>query len=164
MNIKNRLESIIRGWFPKEPNLPKNETKMAETKVSKPKPWWWKPYWIIIVIATIALALALPSFTDVPIERAIIGLVPTFLCVGFAYYIRVRPSLKLNRALYILLGITPIGFVLWIICVFVFNRLTARTSGTWPFILFFFVVCFGLGALIGDWIGKRRGYVLPLTP
>ena len=147
--------------------MPRDKLKMVETqaKVSKTKPWWWKPYWIILVIATIALGLVLPFFTHVPMDRAIIGLVATLLCIGFAYYIRVRPSISVNRALYILLGITPIGFVLWVICSFILNRLLITSiSGTWPLFLASGAVCFGLGALIGDWIGKRRNYILPMTP
>ncbi|MQY61924.1 hypothetical protein GH146_01385 [archaeon] len=71
----------------------------------------------------------------------------------------------MNRALYILLGITPIGFVLWVICSFILNRLLITSiSGTWPLFLASGAVCFGLGALIGDWIGKRRNYILPMTP
>jgi hypothetical protein len=165
MSLKNRLELMFRGWFPKEPKMPKAKLKMAEAKVSKSKPWWWKPYWIFLVILTIALALVLPLFADVTIERSILGLVLTLLGIGFAYYIRVRPSLKVNRAVYILIGITPIGFVLAIISVFTLNRtLLLNKSGTWPIELLCIVACFGVGALIGDWIGKRRGYTLMMTP
>ena len=156
---------MFRGWFPKEPKMPDAQLRMAEAEAAKPKPWWWKPYWIVVVIVAIALALVLPFFTDIPIEQAILGLVPTLLCIGFSYYIRVRSSLKVNRALYILLGITPIGFVLWIICVFTLNRtVLLNKTGTWPVVMLCLVICFGLGALIGDWIGKRRGYTLLMTP
>ncbi|MCW4015528.1 MAG: hypothetical protein NWF06_04090 [Candidatus Bathyarchaeota archaeon] len=163
MNLKNSLKSLIRGWLPKESNMPKGKLKMAESKGSKPR--WWKPYWIITAVMTLILCLALPFFTGVTMERAVIGLVATFLCMGFAYYIRVRPSFKVNRALFILLGITPLGFVLWVICIYVLNRTALiGESGTWPIAVLCFVVCFGLGALIGDWIGKKRHYILPMTP
>jgi hypothetical protein len=165
MNIKNRLESFIRGWFPKEPKLPRDKLKMAETKVSKTKPWWWKPLWIVTLLATIVSGVAGFFLLDVSLARAVGGLALTLLCIGFAYYIRVRPSIRVNRAIYILVGITPIGFVLWVICSFILNRLLITSaSGTWPLFLVSGAVCFGLGALIGDWIGKRRNYILPMSP
>ncbi|PVX23072.1 MAG: hypothetical protein CW691_11690 [Candidatus Bathyarchaeum sp.] len=165
MNLKNRLEHFVRGWIPKEPSIPRGTPKMVETKSSRPKPWWWKPYWILLVILTIVFSLVPSFFTQVTIERAIFGLLATLLCMGFAYYIRVRPSMRINRALFILLGITPIGFVLWVICVFILNRtLLLGASGTWPFAVLCAAVCFGLGALIGDWIGKKRNYILPMMP
>ena len=58
MTIKNRLESVIRGWFPKEPSMPRDNLKMAETKVSKTKPWWWKSLWIVTLLATIVSGAA----------------------------------------------------------------------------------------------------------
>lgn len=165
MSLKNRLEMMFRGWFPKEPKMPQAKLKMAETRAAKPKPWWWKPYWIILVIFSLALALVLPFFADVTIERSILGLVLTLLCIGFAYYIRIRPSMRVNRAIYILIGITPIGFVLGTISVFTLNRtLLLNKTGTWPVILLCLAICFGVGALIGDWIGKRRGYTLMMDP
>lgn len=164
MTIKNRLESTVRGWFPKEPKMPKSKLNIAEAKGSKHKPGWWKPYWMLLVAITIALALVLLFFTTAPIERVVIGLGASLLCMGFAYYIRVRPSMRVNRAIFIMIGITPIGFVLWVICIYVLNRVTLFTTSTWPVSLLCFVACFGLGALIGDWIGKKRNYILPMTP
>jgi hypothetical protein len=165
MTLKKRLESVIRGWFPKEPKMPRDKVKMAETKVSKPKPWWWKPLWIGTILSTIAVSIVGYLIWNGPLVRAVAGLILTFLAIGFAYYIRVRPSMKINRAIYILIGITPIGFVLWVICTFILNRvIITSASGTWPLFLASGAVCFGLGALIGDWIGKRRNYILPLTP
>ena len=137
---------------------------MAEAK-KKPKPKWWTPYWIVTLLLSIASGVAVLFLLDISLARAIGGVALTFLCIGFAYYIRIRPSIKLNRALYILLGITPIGFVLWVIFSFIFNRvLITSASGTLPLSLLSVVVCYGLGALIGDWIGKRRNYILPMTP
>jgi len=89
----------------------------------------------------------------------------TLVCICIAYYIRVRQSMKVNRALYILLGITPIGFGLWIIwCISGIGRLITSLSGALPSLLISWAVCYGIGAFIGDWIGKRRNYRLPLSP
>ena len=165
MTLKKRLESAIRGWFPKEPKMPRDKVKMAETKVSKPKPWWWKPLWIGTILLTIISGVATYFLLDVPLARAVIGIVLTFLCIGIAYYIRVRPSMKVNRAIYILLGVTPIGFTLWIIwAVSGIGRWITEMVGSGPSLLISWVVCYGIGAFIGDWIGKSRNYILPMTP
>jgi len=165
MNMKNRLESFIRGWFPKEPKLPRDKLKMAESKVSKTKPWWWKPLWIVTLLATIVSGVAGFFLLDVSLARAVGGVALSFLGIGFAYYIRVRPSIRVNRALYILLGITPIGFVLWIIwAISGIGRWVTQTAGPGQSLLISWIVCYGIGALIGDWIGKRRNYILPMTP
>jgi len=165
MNIKNRLESFIRGWFPKEHKLPRNKLKTAETKVSKIKPWWWKPLWIVTLLATIASGVAGFFLLDVSLARAVGGVALTFLGIGFAYYIRVRPSMRLNRALYILLGITPIGFGLWILYALSGIGMFITTHfGSWVSLIIGFTVPYAIGAFIGDWIGKRRNYILPLSP
>ena len=92
--------------------MPRGELKMAEAKVSKPKPWLWKPLWIVTLLATIVSGVACFFLLDVSLARAVAGVTLTFICISFAYYIRVRPFLTVNRALYIFLGITPLGFIL----------------------------------------------------
>jgi hypothetical protein len=136
---------------------------MAKVKTKSSKPWWWKPLWIVTLLATIASGAAGYFLLDVPLERAIGGVALTFLCIGFAYYIRVRPSMKVNRAIYILLGISPIGFGLWILYALSGVGLFITTHvGVWPSLIIGFSL-HGIGAFIGDWIGKRRNYILPLS-
>jgi peptidoglycan/LPS O-acetylase OafA/YrhL len=89
----------------------------------------------------------------------------TLFVIGVAYYIRVRASQRINRVIFIVLGVTPIGFIMFVVTVFVVNQtLLAGTSGRWPFVVILAVICFSLGAIIGDWLGKKRNYILPLTP
>jgi hypothetical protein len=164
MSIKNRLESVIRGWFPKEPSIPKGKLKVAEAKVSKPKPWWWKPLWIITIVGVLISSLVTIFLLNVPLIRAIGGLALSFICIGFAYYIRVRPSMRINRAVYILIGITPIGFGIWIVwSISGIGMWVTNTVGPFPSLIISWVVCLGIGALIGDRIGKKRDYMLPLS-
>ena len=137
---------------------------MSKVESKGSKPWWWKPLWIFTLLTTIVSGVVGVFLFDIPFASAVGGVTLTFLCIGFAYYIRVRPSIRVNRAIYILLGI-PIGFVLRLIFSFIFNRvLITSASGTLPLSLLSGAVCYGLGALIGDWIGKRRNYILPMTP
>ena len=155
MNIKKSLESRIRGWVPKEP------LKLYLHKMTKPM--WWKPFWISLVIVTIATAILFFFALHMPLQQLIIGTVVAFVAIGFAYYIRIKPSFKANRALYVLLGITPFGFVLSVAyAVFLGRYVTGWLMG-W----FNIIVTIGIlitGAFIGDWIGKRRNYQLPLWP
>lgn len=165
MTFKEALNQLIRGWLPKETKISKNTRKMAETKVPKTMPQWWKFLWILTITATIISGIVSYFLFDIQIGRIIGGIILTFMSIGFAYYIRVRPSLRRNRAIYILLGITPIGFVLMVMCVFIVNRLSIISSfDAFPILLVCGVASFGFGAMIGDWIGKRRNYAIPLSP
>jgi len=164
MSIKNRFEAFLRGWLPKEPNMPKNKIQLANAKVSKPKPWWWKPLWVSAILVTIIFAGVSFLFLDIPLLSVIAGVAATALGMGFSYYIRVRPSLNVNRAIFIFLGISPIGFVLWIISTYVLNKVIVTiASGTPALFLATGAVSLTVGGLIGDWIGKKRHYILPLS-
>jgi len=137
---------------------------MARVKLKSSKPRWWKPLWIAVLLTTIASGVVGYFLLHVPVERAVSAVALTFVCIGIAYYIRVRPSMRVNRALYILLGITPIGFILWVIwAVSGIGRLITNMVGALPSLLISWIVCYGIGAFIGDWIGKRRNYRLPLS-
>lgn len=156
MNLKKRLVTFIRGWLPKEPIL----TRTHKTV----KPRWWRPLWIVTLLGIIVSGLVSFLSGYVPLERAILGLVLAFLCVGVAYYIRVRPSMTVNRVVYICLGF-GVGWVMWLIYAFSgVGRFATDTIGVWPALIISDVVFYVAGALIGDWIGKRRNYQLPLSP
>jgi hypothetical protein len=129
------------------------------------KPWWWKPLWISVILSSAVLGVVGHLVWHVPIERIVGGVALTFLCTGVAYYIRVRPSRKVNRVMYVLVGITPIGFILWIFwAVSGIGRWITAMVGALPSLLISWAVCYGTGALIGDWIGRRRNYRPPLSP
>jgi hypothetical protein len=163
MSIKNRLEAFLRGWIPKEPNMPK-KLQVTKSKASTPKPWWWKPLWASTILAIIVVGVVSFFVLEIPLLNVVGGLVATALCIGFSYYIRVRPSLNVNRAIFIFLGISPIGFVLWISITYVLNKvIVTSASGTPALFLATGAVSLTVGALIGDWIGKKRHYILPLS-
>ena len=136
---------------------------MSEVNAKRPKPWWWKPLWIGVLLATIASGVAGYFLLHVPLERMVTGVALTFLCMGIAYYIRVKPSRRVNRGVYILLGISPIGFALWIAYGLTIGRQLTNYLGVWPSLIIGFTVPYIIGAFIGDWIGKRRNYRLPLS-
>lgn len=137
---------------------------MAGVKLKGSKPRWWKPLWIVVLLTTIASGVVGYFLLHVPLERTVGGVALTFLMVGFAYYIRIRPSRKMNRGLYILLGISPIGLALWIVLgLSGVGRWLTNYLGVWPSLIISFTVPYIIGAFIGDWIGKRRNYRLPLS-
>lgn len=137
---------------------------MVRAKTKIPKPKWWKPLWIAVLITTITSGIIGYFLLYLPLERVVIGVAVTFLCIGIAYYIRLRPSMNVNRAIYILLGISPIGFCLWILYALsgVGHFLTTHL-GPWPSLIVGFTVPYIIGALIGDLIGRQRNYRLPLS-
>jgi len=138
---------------------------MSGVKAKGSKPWWWKPLWIAVLLMTIVSGVIGFFLLHVPLERIVGGVALTFLMMGIAYYIRVRPSMKVNRAIYILFGITPIGFGLWILYALTgIGRLLTTHLGSWPSFIVAFTVPYIIGAFIGDWIGRRRNYRLPLSP
>lgn len=140
---------------------------MSTVKAEGSKPWWWKPLWMAVLIATIASGVAGYLLLHIPqyaLVAFVTGVAVSFLCVGIAYYIRIKPSRRVNRGIYILLGVSPIGFVLWIVLALSgVGRLLTNYLGVWPSLIIGFTVPYIIGAFIGDWIGKRRSYRLPLS-
>jgi hypothetical protein len=148
------LEKRIRGW------LPKDSVKAYLQKISKPV--WWRPLWIAVVILTIASGILAFFAQHLPFQQVVIGTASALVCIGVAYHIRVEPSFKVNRTLYVLLGITPFGFVISI----AYAVLLGRYVTGWLLGGFNVVVIVGIliaGGFVGDWIGKRRNYQLPLS-
>lgn len=140
------------------------DMRMCKTDAKRSKPWWWKPLWTSVILSTIALGFANFIFWHVPLERVVSGVALTLFCIGIAYYIRVRPSMKVNRALYIFLGISPIGFILWIVYALSgIGRFLTTHLGPEVSLIVGFTVPYIIGAFIGDWLGKRRNYRLPLS-
>jgi hypothetical protein len=72
--------------------------------------------------------------------------------------------MNLNRAVFIILGFTLLGFLLWVIWVAsgIASWVTGVAGSDFSLMLSV-VVCYGTGALIGDGIGKWRHYMLPTS-
>ena len=135
-------------------------TAMSNKKAQPTKPKWWNLYWILIVVNTIIIGVMLPIFGQMPWDTAAVFLCATLVAEGVAYYGRVKPSVTLNRVMYILMGL-PIGFVLWFILM-LFARNFFVSGVAWQvFFIGSMAVCFGVGAVIGDRIGRHRHYKGP---
>ena len=140
---------------------------MSGVTTKSSKPWWWKPLWIVTLLLTIVSGAAGFFLLDVSLARAIAGVALTFLAIGIAYYICIRLSIKVNRAIYIAFGASGTGFIIFYGSAFIIwaTGLPPPTHhlGFWITILIFFIAPNIIGAFIDDWIGKRRNYILPLS-
>lgn len=140
-------------------NIDSNEEKK---ELSKPK--HWKGYWIAVIITYIGTIITLLFFQTNIIQILVWGLI-IGIALGSAYYIRIKPSLKINKILYILLGFSPIGFGLWLLYMFTGMSRFLVSLGSWYIQLNILIMIsiFVIGGLIGNWIGKKRDYRLPFS-
>ena len=118
-----------------------------------------------VLLTIIVLGIVDYFLLQFPLERVLGGEALILLTIGFAYYIRIKPSRSVNRGLYILLGFSPIGFGLWLLYAFSGIGRFLTTLGPWGSLasMVLFLIPYIIGAFIGDWIGKRRNYRLPLS-
>jgi hypothetical protein len=80
---------------------------------------------------------------------------------GLVDYARLKPSIKLNRVMYILM-VVPIGFVLWLISwLLVVKVVYPRAGQDLAAVILSLIVCFDIEALIDDFIGRLRHYKGP---
>jgi MFS family permease len=168
LSIVLGLASFIRGWLPKEPNVPNvpsNKMQEADAKNRFPKPRWWKPFWRALVAIAVIFVVINYFVFHYPLSSVIGGLAITLLGIGAAYYIRIQPSTRMNRAVYVFLG-CGISVVLLVVVYGIsgLGRWVTDILGPWPSLIIGYAVFIPLGVLIGDWIGKRRGYQLSLSP
>ncbi len=148
----------------------KNDEKLPNENGQKPsKPKWWKPLWILTAISMVGSGFFTYFFLHGEFVLIIIFEIIFSLVLGGAYYIRVRPSIKVNKLLYIFFGITPIGFGLVILYALIcgitnFSKfiMSFTPLGSW-FQLGIIIGLFTIGGFIGNWFGKKRDYRLPLS-
>ncbi|MCK4382781.1 MAG: hypothetical protein KAW66_05750 [Candidatus Lokiarchaeota archaeon] len=147
----------------------KGESLPNENGQKPSKPKWWKPFWILTAISMVGSGVFTYFFLHGEFVRIIIYEIIFSLALGGAYYIRVRPSKKVNKVVYILFGITPIGFGLSMLYALIcgitnFGKfiVSFKPFGPW-FQLGIIIGFFTIGGFIGNWIGKKRDYRLPLS-
>ena len=134
------------------------------------KPKWWKPLWILTAISMVGSGVFSYFFIYSDLVRIIIYEIIFSLVLGGAYYIRVRPSIKVNKVVYILFGITPIGFGLSMLYALIcgitnFGKFIVSFKPFGPWLQLSIIIgLLTIGGFIGNWIGKKRDYRLPLSP
>jgi len=177
MGLKKHLERFIRGWLPKEPQAPSYKVKMAKEPTKA-----FKVLWYVIVFAILALMITavivffIPFYAESLLNRTIVlvfrVLVLTALVVLAVYFKRrgrndnkAQPISQFfykkyrSRAIYMICFGLATGFMLSGLVVFLLGQ-PLPINYSLP--LFFAFT--GVGAFIGDWIGKKRNYQFPLLP
>jgi DNA-binding transcriptional ArsR family regulator len=166
---KGKLASRLLLEFPEE-----NRKQLGM------KPKWWRKFWIaqtIIGTALLVISLVLYFLGYADANRLYQSIISIISAIGIAYMIThilrdvlsEKARLRLNRAMYVFLGIFIIGFFLWI-ALMTFLRasgidmLIGNTFGSAPSAILSFILCYVIGAFIGNWLGKRRNYHLPQWP
>ncbi|MFW9819722.1 MAG: hypothetical protein ACFFE5_08940 [Candidatus Thorarchaeota archaeon] len=144
-----------------------NNKDLSETKekAESSKPRWWKPLWILTVISMIASGVISYFLLHSDLLSIIILEIIFSIALGIAYYIRIKPSKRVNKAIYILLGVTPIGFGLCLIYGLTgISRFLISLGSGWIYLnMANFIILLVIGGFIGNWIGKKRNYHLPFS-
>lgn len=139
---------------------------LSEGSTEKAEPRWWKPYWLAIILVTLASGALLVVTGRVSFQR---GILFTGLFLAFealALYGRTRSSITLNRLMYVFaLGAAFIGGIIWImfLAILHFDNQLIYFEGQneVAYSVLSVVICFSVGALIGDIIGRKRHYKGP---
>ena len=155
------------------PKTAKNylKTQPKKTKRKKPQPKTQskpvsittrKSYWITLTLFTVVFASFFGYFVNMSLERIVMMLVTVLLLIGFAFYIRFKPSTATvnKRALFIFVGASVIGFSIWAVMVLSLNATELQTQiasaiGDDFFAITSLIICLILGAFIGNWIGEK---------
>ena len=103
-------------------------------------------------------------YEGIPADTVLGAVTMVSIFLAVSYYMRAKPNLTLNRAAYLLLGLSPIGFLLWLVEALALSHVIVMGSVAWPLDLVSIIIPFIIGVFIGDWIGKRRDYRLTLSP
>lgn len=126
--------------------------------------------WIILTIASVVIAILTGVFSNIPLENTLTVITIILIANGFGIYIRLKPSKSGNRAFFIFVGASVLGFLLWAMVIMTMNstgisvsitRHSGKTGSYFAWIASL-IICWVIGGFIGDLIGRRRNYVIPM--
>ncbi len=149
-------------------NKKSNEELKEKENIVSSKPRWWHRLWVLFAISIIVSDIIIhiliyTSFILSLFWEFIFFIVLIVLSID--YYLRIRHSIKANKAIYILLGTTLVGFSFAVLYPFTWipRFLTLVGSlGGYLLNINLIITLFFAGAFIGNWIGKKKDYRLPL--
>src|SRR5665647_118460 len=164
---KGKLASRLLSEFSEDNNL-------------KKKPVWWRKFWVAEAIVTpiylaINIALYFIGYIDATtFYNLTLGI---FAFIGIGYMIThikkeilsAEGLLKLNKALYLLVGLFVGGFIIWVGLTVAMNvtgvRLwLASIIGDLALAIATMIPCYIIGGLLGNWIGKKTNCYIPHYP
>jgi len=148
------------------------KTQRKKTKPRKPQPktpaktvsiTTRKSYWITLTLITIIFVSLYGYLMNIALQRMAMMLVTVLLLIGFVAYIRLNSSTMptTNRATFIFVGASIIGFSIWAVIVLLLNATglhpqVANAIGDDFFAITSLIICLISGAFIGDLIGKNK--------
>jgi hypothetical protein len=126
--------------------------------------------WAFFAIASVIFALMNGYLLNIPMERTVLLVVTLLLTFGFAFYIRIKPTQSGNRVFFIAVGAFCIGFLFWAAVTLLFLHSGLRWAilsatgniGDDLSALALLIICWVSGGFVGDWIGRKRNYVIPM--
>jgi cation transport ATPase len=160
--------------MPKTPKTqPKKQLKTKAKQKVQPKPvsiTSRKSYWIALTLTMVVFGI-FSGYTN-RMAVAAIGLLigSVLMLTGFAFYLNFYPStLKATqRALYLFVGASIIGFSIWAVIVLLLNATSLMPHivtdvGNSFFAITTLIICLISGAFIGDLIGKNKERLFSFT-
>ncbi len=160
--------------MPKTPKTqPKKQLKTKAKQKFQPKPasiTSRKSYWIALTLTMVVFSI-FSGYTNKMAVGAIGLLIGSVLAlIGFAFYLNFYPStLKATqRALYLFVGASIIGFSIWAVIVLLLNATSLMPHivtdvGNSFFAITSLIICLIVGAFIGDLIGKNKERLFSFT-
>jgi MFS family permease len=144
-------------------------TEFPEQNGSTPNKGRLKIIWIFSSVIFTVTGLVMWYELNVPFYRLIIVLVSTQLGTAFVYYLRVKPE-KTGRIFWIGVGVAVIGGLFWFMLQVLMKETGFRlqllgltgATGDDLFALISLMLLWTLGGFVGDLIGKKMKYKVPI--
>jgi cation transport ATPase len=149
-----------------DPKIQPKKAKLKTKNKAEPKPvsiTSSKTYWITLTIMMVVFGSVYGYMMKVPAEAIGLLIATVLMVIGFAFYLKFKPSLQksISRATFLFVGASVIGFLIWVALV-----LLSGVTGFWLqistsigdnfFAITSMIICLICGAFIGDQIGDNK--------
>ncbi|MGD6933648.1 MAG: hypothetical protein ACQCN5_05530 [Candidatus Bathyarchaeia archaeon] len=157
MNLKHRLQNLLRGWFPAEPTLATELNGIGEEK----KFQFDKRFYAGLAVSyALFVLLVVVPFLFGYIDSQILGYgltgIAYSLCLMImVYLLNRRPDLR-PRIAYVAVG-TWLGLAVGVVgCMLLFGHQIIAVIGSWGLFALMIIVLPTAGGLVGYWMQKRK--------
>lgn len=148
------------------PKVQPKKSKLKTRNKAEPKPvsiTSSKTYWITLTIMMVFFGSVYGYMMKVPADAIALLIATVLMVIGFAFYLKFKPSLQENnsRAIFLFIGASVIGFLIWVALV-----LFSGAVGFWVqisgsigdnfFAITSMIICLICGAFIGDQICDNK--------
>jgi hypothetical protein len=159
MNVKKSWKDQIRGWVPKEPNIPSSNLNINSANQTAAKPQFNRRFWVGLAISySLFVLLVVVPFLLGYIDASIVGYGLTGIgwslaCIAVVYVINRRPDLR-KRVSYVAGGVWS-GFAVFVFFAIILFPHQFLATGSWAIILLI-TVAPATGGVVGYFAGKRK--------